>query len=129
MFLKVSESKTEKSSVIMETFETSHPETMIGKTHLSAVVVGDLNAGKSTLAGRLLYKLGELTYGDVVRSQKAATKMGKESCQCAFLMDTSNDERRRGVSINISYREFSTDSYHYTMIDAPGHRYVQLVPL
>ena len=37
-------------------------------------------------------------------------------------MDKSKDERARGVTIACTTREFFTESYHYTIIDAPGHR-------
>merc|ERR1711881_417893 len=40
----------------------------------------------------------------------------------AFFMDKSKDERARGVTIACTTKEFFTDSYHYTIIDAPGHR-------
>lgn len=37
-------------------------------------------------------------------------------------MDKSKEERARGVTIACTTKEFFTDSYHYTIIDAPGHR-------
>merc|ERR1712070_413410 len=32
------------------------------------------------------------------------------------------DERERGVTIKCTTKEFFTDRYHYSVIDAPGHR-------
>merc|ERR1711935_584896 len=40
----------------------------------------------------------------------------------AFYMDKSKEERERGVTIACTTKEFFTDRYHYTVIDAPGHR-------
>merc|ERR1712199_86805 len=40
----------------------------------------------------------------------------------AFYMDTQKDERERGVTIKCTTKEFFTDNYHYSVIDAPGHR-------
>merc|ERR1711998_8877 len=37
-------------------------------------------------------------------------------------MDTQKDERERGVTIKCTTKEFFTDNYHYSVIDAPGHR-------
>jgi elongation factor 1-alpha len=37
-------------------------------------------------------------------------------------MDKDKAERERGVTINCTTKEFFTDSYHYTIVDAPGHR-------
>merc|ERR1712013_611534 len=54
--------------------------------------------------------------------KKEAVELGKESFMFAFFMDKGKDERARGVTIQCCTREFFTDSYHYTIIDAPGHR-------
>eukprot|EP00998_Keelungia_sp_KM082_P002567 NODE_1313_length_1382_cov_820.526693_g1301_i0.p2 GENE.NODE_1313_length_1382_cov_820.526693_g1301_i0~~NODE_1313_length_1382_cov_820.526693_g1301_i0.p2 ORF type:complete len:429 (-),score=154.56 NODE_1313_length_1382_cov_820.526693_g1301_i0:94-1326(-) len=37
-------------------------------------------------------------------------------------MDRQKDERERGVTISCTTKEFFTDAWHYTIIDAPGHR-------
>jgi elongation factor 1-alpha len=37
-------------------------------------------------------------------------------------MDTQKEERARGVTIACTTKEFYTSTYHYTIIDAPGHR-------
>jgi elongation factor 1-alpha len=37
-------------------------------------------------------------------------------------MDRQKEERARGVTIACTTKEFFTDKYHYTVIDAPGHR-------
>merc|ERR1719276_189420 len=51
-----------------------------------------------------------------------AEALGKGSFAFAFYMDRQKDERARGVTISCTTKEFFTDSYHYTIIDAPGHR-------
>ena len=56
--------------------------------------------------------------------KREAQELGKESYLFAFFMDKSKDERARGVTIACSTREFFTESYHYTVIDAPGHGFV-----
>jgi elongation factor 1-alpha len=37
-------------------------------------------------------------------------------------MDRQKEERERGVTISCTTKEFFTDKWHYTIIDAPGHR-------
>eukprot|EP00178_Gracilaria_changii_P007346 TRINITY_DN2342_c0_g4_i1.p2 TRINITY_DN2342_c0_g4~~TRINITY_DN2342_c0_g4_i1.p2 ORF type:complete len:438 (-),score=94.22 TRINITY_DN2342_c0_g4_i1:12-1226(-) len=37
-------------------------------------------------------------------------------------MDRCKEERERGVTIQCTLKEFFTDKWHYTIIDAPGHR-------
>jgi elongation factor 1-alpha len=54
--------------------------------------------------------------------KEEAEKLGKGSFAFAFYMDTQKDERERGVTIKCTTKEFFTDQYHYSVIDAPGHR-------
>ena len=35
-------------------------------------------------------------------------------------MDRQKEERERGVTISCTTKEFFTDNFHYTIIDAPG---------
>lgn len=54
--------------------------------------------------------------------QDEAKALGKDSFAFAFYMDRSKEERARGVTIACTTKEFYTSKYHYTIIDAPGHR-------
>jgi len=54
--------------------------------------------------------------------KEKAAQVGKASFSFAFYMDTQKDERERGVTISCTTKEFFTVKYHYTIIDAPGHR-------
>jgi len=92
------------------------------KKHLGIVVVGHVDAGKSTTTGHLMFKLGGVNERTMEKLQKEADALGKGSFAFAFFMDKSKDERARGVTIACTTKEFFTDKYHYTIIDAPGHR-------
>jgi len=93
-----------------------------GKKHLGLVIVGHVDAGKSTTTGHLLFELGGLSDRELEKLKAEAETMGKGSFAFAFFMDKSKDERARGVTIACTTKEFFTDNYHYTIIDAPGHR-------
>jgi len=93
-----------------------------GKKHLGIVIVGHVDAGKSTTTGHLLFELGGLDERTLQKLKDEAKALGKESFLFAFFMDKSKDERARGVTIACTTKEFFTESYHYTIIDAPGHR-------
>merc|ERR1712173_65057 len=54
--------------------------------------------------------------------KKQAEAEGKGSFAFAYFMDKQKDERARGVTISCTTKEFFTDKYHYSIIDAPGHR-------
>merc|ERR1712046_411468 len=51
-----------------------------------------------------------------------AERLGKASFAFAFYMDRQKEERERGVTIACTTKEFYTEKWHYTIIDAPGHR-------
>jgi len=51
-----------------------------------------------------------------------AEELGKGSFAFAFYMDRQKEERERGVTIACTTKEFFTEKWHYTIIDAPGHR-------
>eukprot|EP00484_Ammonia_sp_Unknown_P012112 CAMPEP_0197074228 /NCGR_PEP_ID=MMETSP1384-20130603/211002_1 /TAXON_ID=29189 /ORGANISM="Ammonia sp." /LENGTH=497 /DNA_ID=CAMNT_0042513069 /DNA_START=49 /DNA_END=1542 /DNA_ORIENTATION=+ len=92
------------------------------KTHLGIVIVGHVDAGKSTTAGRLLFELGDLSKRELEKLRQEAHALGKDSFVYAFFFDKSKQERRRGLTIQCCTKEFFTESYHYTLVDAPGHR-------
>jgi elongation factor 1-alpha len=93
-----------------------------GKQHLSIVICGHVDAGKSTTTGRLIFELGGISEREVTKLKEEADKLGKASFAFAFYMDRQKEERERGVTISCTTKEFFTTSYHYTVIDAPGHR-------
>jgi len=92
------------------------------KEHISLVVCGHVDAGKSTSTGHLIFKLGGISQREMDKLQAEADAQGKSSFAFAYYMDKGKQERERGVTIECSTKEFYTDSYHYTIVDAPGHR-------
>ena len=95
---------------------------MSEKQHISLVVCGHVDAGKSTTTGHLIFKLGGINEREMQKLQAEADAQGKSSFAFAYYMDKDKAERERGVTINCTTKEFFTDSYHYTIVDAPGHR-------
>jgi len=92
------------------------------KQHISMVVCGHVDAGKSTTTGHLIFKLGGISEREMTKLQAEADQQGKSSFAFAYFMDKDKAERERGVTINCTTKEFFTDTYHYTIVDAPGHR-------
>jgi elongation factor 1-alpha len=92
------------------------------KPHLGIVIVGHVDAGKSTTTGHLLFKLGGFKPRALEKLREEAVRLGKQSFEFAFFMDQQKEERERGVTISCTTKEFFTDNYHYTIIDAPGHK-------
>merc|ERR1711881_241235 len=92
------------------------------KKHLSVVICGHVDSGKSTTTGRLLFELGGIPEREMAKLREEAQALGKLSFAFAFYMDRCKEERTRGVTIQCTTKEFFTEKWHYTIIDAPGHR-------
>jgi len=92
------------------------------KIHLSLVVCGHVDAGKSTTCGHLIFKQGGISDREMTKLQALAEEKGKSSFGFAYYLDTCKEERERGVTIQCNTKEFFTDKYHYTIVDAPGHK-------
>lgn len=92
------------------------------KANVSIVTCGHVDAGKSTLTGRLIFELGGINAREMKKLQDEADRLGKSSFAFAFYMDTTAAERERGITIQCQTKEFFTDNYHYTIVDSPGHK-------
>jgi len=92
------------------------------KLHLNIVVIGHVDAGKSTTTGHLIYKLGGIDKRVIEKFEKEAAEMNKRSFKYAWVLDKLKAERERGITIDIALWKFETPKYHCTVIDAPGHR-------
>ncbi|KAI8907731.1 HBS1-like protein [Powellomyces hirtus] len=92
------------------------------KETLNLVVVGHVDAGKSTLMGHLLYLLGEVSDRSMKKFERDAEKMKKGSFAYAWVLDETDEERSRGVTIDVAITKFETPHRKFTLLDAPGHR-------
>eukprot|EP00026_Physarum_polycephalum_P006956 Phypoly_transcript_07009.p1 GENE.Phypoly_transcript_07009~~Phypoly_transcript_07009.p1 ORF type:complete len:454 (+),score=99.96 Phypoly_transcript_07009:216-1577(+) len=92
------------------------------KSHINLVVIGHVDAGKSTTSGHLIYKCGGINARDMDKLESESTSMGKGSFKYAWVMDKLKKERDSGITIDISLWRFETPKNNITIIDAPGHR-------
>ena len=95
---------------------------MANKEHLNLIFIGHVDHGKSTTVGRILYETGAMTDQQLRKLKEEAEKVGKATFEFAFSMDTLKEERERGVTIELSHKEFETQKFYFTIIDAPGHK-------
>ncbi|KAI4097916.1 MAG: hypothetical protein LQ344_000188 [Seirophora lacunosa] len=92
------------------------------KHAVNFVVIGHVDAGKSTLMGRLLYDMHVVDQRAIDKYQKEAERIGKASFALAWVLDQGTEERSRGVTIDIAMNKFETENTSFTILDAPGHR-------
>ncbi len=91
------------------------------KPHMNLIFIGHVDSGKSTTVGRLLFETGNFSEQDKAKIQKEIETLGKVEFEFAYFLDTSGEERKKGVTIDLSHKKFTTEKYEFTIIDAPGH--------
>ncbi|XP_043517945.1 HBS1-like protein isoform X3 [Frieseomelitta varia] len=92
------------------------------KEQLHLVVVGHVDAGKSTLLGRLLCELGQVPSRLIHKYQQESKKIGKQSFAYAWVLDETGEERERGITMDVGHSKFETETKSITLLDAPGHK-------
>ncbi len=92
------------------------------KPHLNLIFIGHVDHGKSTTVGRVLLDSGAITEAQIRKLKDEAEKLGKGTFEFAFVMDKLKEERERGVTIDVMHKDFQTQKFYFTIIDAPGHR-------
>ncbi|KAF8322268.1 hypothetical protein DL93DRAFT_2124081 [Clavulina sp. PMI_390] len=103
--------------------EVRKTRSMSGSKNIaSMIVIGHVDAGKSTLMGRLLYELGEIAEKQRISNERASEKIGKSSFSWAWTMDSLGEERDRGVTMDITQTSVPLPHVDLTILDAPGHR-------
>ncbi|KAF7232137.1 hypothetical protein EG68_09910 [Paragonimus skrjabini miyazakii] len=92
------------------------------KEVINLIVVGHVDAGKSTLMGNLLCQLGQVSSKQLAKYRWEAQKIGKASFYYAWILDQTSEERTRGVTMDIAQTSFETKSKRIALMDAPGHK-------
>ncbi|MHA1191806.1 MAG: translation elongation factor EF-1 subunit alpha [Promethearchaeota archaeon] len=91
------------------------------KPHLNLVIIGHIDHGKSTMMGAMLIKTGAISDREARELEKLAKEYDRESWSYAYVFDRLKEERQRGITIDLAFRKFETNSKYFTIIDAPGH--------
>jgi len=89
---------------------------------LKVVVAGEVDAGKSTLIGRLLFETGSLHEGIVEDISHVSRSLGN-SFEFAYLLDSFEEERQGRLTIDTTqvFCNAGRDK-QLVLIDVPGHR-------
>jgi len=92
------------------------------REHFNLVFIGHVDAGKSTLSGNILYLTDNVDKRTIERYEREAKERNRESWFLAFIMDTNEEERAKGKTVEVGRAHFNTDVKRYTILDAPGHK-------
>ncbi|XP_045826370.1 eukaryotic peptide chain release factor GTP-binding subunit ERF3A-like isoform X1 [Trifolium pratense] len=92
------------------------------KRHLNVVFIGHVDAGKSTTGGQILFLSGQVDDRTIQKYEKEAKDKSRESWYMAYIMDTNEEERVKGKTVEVGRAHFETDTTRFTILDAPGHK-------
>lgn len=105
-----------------ETLQRQYAEHTAGKDVINLIVIGHVDSGKSTLMGHLLYQLGHVSSKAMHKHKQESQKIGKSSFAYAWVLDETEEERSRGVTIDVAQTKFETEKKIVHLLDAPGHK-------
>ncbi|XP_042050694.1 eukaryotic peptide chain release factor GTP-binding subunit ERF3A-like isoform X8 [Salvia splendens] len=109
----------EKESIPLDDVEDGDEQT---KRHLNVVFIGHVDAGKSTIGGQILYLSGQVDERTIQKYEKEAKDKSRESWYMAYIMDTNEEERVKGKTVEVGRAHFETETTRFTILDAPGHK-------
>lgn len=84
-------------------------------------VIGNVDDGKSTLIGRLLYDSKSILEDRFQAIQESSRRRGEDYLNLALLSDGLKAEREQGVTIDVAYLYFNTPKRKFIIADCPGH--------
>jgi bifunctional enzyme CysN/CysC len=93
------------------------------KSLLRFITCGSVDDGKSTLIGRLLYESHMVFEDHLAALEVDSKKVGTQGDELDFalLVDGLGAEREQGITIDVAYRFFSTETRKFIVADTPGH--------
>ncbi|GJV15871.1 eukaryotic peptide chain release factor GTP-binding subunit ERF3A isoform X1 [Tanacetum coccineum] len=80
------------------------------------------DSGKSTIGGQILYLSGQVDKRTIEKFEKEAKDKHRESWYMAYIMDINEDERVKGITVEVGRAHFETETTRFTILDAPGHK-------
>lgn len=89
---------------------------------LKFITCGSVDDGKSTLIGHMLYD-AKLIFADQENALKLSSNLGHDGDKLDYslLLDGLSAEREQGITIDVAYRFFNTETRHFIVADTPGH--------
>ncbi|CAI5724972.1 unnamed protein product [Peronospora effusa] len=105
-----------------EVFEEEEVGDEDPREHLNVVLIGHVDAGKSTLSGNLLYLMDMVDKRTIERYEREAKQRNRDSWFLAYIMDTGEEERTKGITVEVGRAHFETENRRFTILDAPGHK-------
>lgn len=104
----------DKSKYELEVDETRDP--------VNIVFIGHVDAGKSTICGGMLLWTGKVDMNELRKLEMEAKEKKRESWYLAYLMDINEEEKTKGITVEVGRATFELNTKRFTLLDAPGHK-------
>ncbi|XP_063362062.1 eukaryotic peptide chain release factor GTP-binding subunit ERF3A isoform X1 [Cydia amplana] len=97
-------------------------DTRSKKEHVNVVFIGHVDAGKSTIGGQIMSLTGMVDKRTLDKYEREAREKSRESWYLSWALDTNQEERDKGKTVEVGRAYFETEKKHFTILDAPGHK-------
>lgn len=114
-FVPASKPKTKVKPKVQEATTTE-------KEHVNVVFIGHVDAGKSTIGGQIMKLTGMVDARTLEKYEREAKEKNRETWYLSWCMDTNEEEREKGKTVEVGRAYFETENKHFTILDAPGHK-------
>ena len=91
------------------------------KNILRFTTAGSVDAGKSTLIGRLFYDSKKIFKDQLSAIELKSKSKGFDYIDLSLYTDGLKAEREQGITIDVAYRYFATPKRKFIIADTPGH--------
>ncbi|XP_040212871.1 eukaryotic peptide chain release factor GTP-binding subunit ERF3A isoform X2 [Rana temporaria] len=121
-------SAEEVAQEMEEEEEITKPKTVVAppdapkKEHVNVVFIGHVDAGKSTIGGQIMYLTGMVDKRTLEKYEREAKEKNRETWYLSWALDTNQEERDKGKTVEVGRAYFETEKKHFTILDAPGHK-------
>ncbi|GLT87596.1 hypothetical protein SLE2022_056750 [Rubroshorea leprosula] len=103
------------------------------KRHLNVVFIGHVDAGKSTIGGQILFLSGQVSKNMRKKQKIKVEKAESWLLHCltiiifsvwymAYIMDSNEEERIKGITVEVRRACFESENTRFAILDAPGHK-------
>lgn len=113
---------TETPAKTMKKKPPKAEETKSKKEHINVVFIGHVDAGKSTIGGQIMSLTGMVDKRTLEKYEREAREKSRESWYLSWALDTNQEEREKGKTVEVGRAYFETERKHFTILDAPGHK-------
>jgi peptide chain release factor subunit 3 len=79
------------------------------RAHMNIVFIGHVDHGKSTLGGQILVLMGGVDERTIEKYQKEAKENNRETWYMAYVMDTNDEERAKGKTVEVGRAYLATE--------------------